>query len=137
MQDILDTVILPKPYTYGGHFFPHDAGVHEYSTGTTRLALARDRLQAPCVQLGRTSISDGINRVRQIFGTCYFDNENTKAGREHLEQYTRENDGLGGFANRPKHDKHAHAADAFRYLAQATEYIVRPKHLSFTLELPA
>jgi hypothetical protein len=31
-----------KPYTYGRHLVPHDAAVHEYATGLSRVEVARN-----------------------------------------------------------------------------------------------
>ena len=120
MTDVVRDVILRKPYRYGTHFLPHDARVHEYVTGKTRLESARKLLGNRVRIVARLSISDGIDEVRKLLGRCRIDRERCQKGLEHLSCYTREYDERNrAFLSRPKHDSHSHAADAFRYLAVA------------------
>jgi phage terminase large subunit len=35
-------IVKSKPYTYGKHIVPHDAAAHEYSTGLSRIEVARN-----------------------------------------------------------------------------------------------
>ena len=114
----LASLVRRKPYRYSRHFFPHDSEVHEYTTGRTRIATARELLGAIVRVVPRSAISDGIHAVREIFASCWIDAVHCARGLEHLGAYAREYDERTGiFLDRPRHDAHSHAADAFRYLA--------------------
>jgi hypothetical protein len=66
------------------------------------------------------SLQDGIEAARLILNQCWFDETITYDGVEHLRAYMREFDErTQTYRNRPKHDQHSHASDAFRYLALA------------------
>ena len=45
MRQIINFQVLNKGYEYGRHIFPHDANVTEYTTGVTRLSVARELLK--------------------------------------------------------------------------------------------
>lgn len=71
-------LLQERPYQYGKHLVPHDAGVHEYSTGLTRIVVARNLgnfLQAP-----NLSIDEGIDAVRNLLYRCWFDEEKCSSG---------------------------------------------------------
>lgn len=110
-------VLQSKPYVYGGHILPHDAGNNQLSTGTTlqntlaSLGIAGDVLP-------RADLEDGISAVRMLLPKCWFDAEKCERGIEALRQYRRDFDEkLQAFRVKPLHDWCSHAADAFRYLA--------------------
>ncbi len=64
------------------------------------------------------SLQDGIEAARITLNRCYFNEEATYEGVEHLRAYMREwDEKTQTFRNRPKHDQHSHGADAFRYMA--------------------
>lgn len=70
----------------------------------------------------RILVQAGINAVRYILPQCRFDRDGTGVGIMHLRQYSKEwNDKLARFDDKPKHDKHSHGADAFRYMAVSVE----------------
>lgn len=119
LQTIITEAIKSKPYTYGVHFGPHDLKVTEYSTGISRRQTAYDAwVDFYVVPWGPGSLSDGIDAVRNIFSRCYFDEEHTKLGRNHLWLYRRAWDDTNGiFIDRPMKNGAQHAADGFRYLA--------------------
>lgn len=111
-------VLQAKPYTYtNANIFPHDVGVHELSSGKSRLDLlaglgVRGRV------LPKSSVDGGIAAVRLLLPRCRFDKEKCAKGLEALRQYQKEWDSVRrDFMPRPKHDWTSHAADAFRYLA--------------------
>ncbi len=92
--------------------------MREYSTGTTRLATARNLLGSSVRMLPRSGIADGIEAVRELFANTWFDAKKCRDGIAHLAGYRRDTDGKTGTPlDRPRHDRHSHAADAFRYLA--------------------
>lgn len=113
-------VLQEKGYVYGDHYAPHDIQVKELGTGLTRLeqasALGLDFLITPNIR-----VEDGINAVRSVLGSCWFDKEKTDRLIECLSQYHKEwDDKRGVFRNIPYHDWSSHGADAFRYFAVAS-----------------
>jgi hypothetical protein len=67
---------------------------------------------------GELSLQDGIEAARMVLPRCYFDESACYDGIDHLRGYMREwDEKTQTFRNRPKHDQHSHAADAFRYMA--------------------
>ncbi|MFZ5789762.1 MAG: terminase large subunit domain-containing protein [Pseudomonadota bacterium] len=110
-------LLKSKPYIYGDHILPHDAGISELGTGRTRVETLRNLGINPRV-LPRGSVEDGINAARLLLARSWFDAERCARGIEALRQYRREFDEkLKAFRARPLHDWTSHAADAFRYLA--------------------
>ena len=74
------------------------------------------------------SLQDGIEAARIVLEKCWFDETATYEGVEHLRAYQREwDERTQTYRNRPKHDQHSHASDAFRYLALAARPISRQK----------
>lgn len=111
-------VLKDKPYIYtDDNIFPHDVGVHELSSGKSRLDLlaglgVRGRV------LPRSGVDGGIAAVRLLLPRCRFDKEKCAKGLEALRQYQRAwDDQRKDFQPKPLHDWTSHAADAFRYLA--------------------
>ena len=118
LADTVRSVILARPYHYAIHYLPHDAEVHEYTTGRTRLSSARELLGHNIRIVPRRSIADGIEAVRRILPRCHIHEETCRRSIEHIESYSREYDDRNGiWLDRPRHDQHSHAADALRYLA--------------------
>lgn len=106
-----------KPYTYGKHLVPHDATIHEYSTGLSRVEVARDYgIQftiAPDI-----GINEGIDATRNLLNRCWFDEAKCTQGITDLESYKKEwKDRYGCWSSRPLHNFASHGADAFRILA--------------------
>lgn len=118
-------------YVWGRHCLPHDA-THKRQQGQ-RVASPEEMLReltpgwkwdvVPRV----SEIQHGIQKVRDIFGQCWFDEVACKAGLEHLAMYSKDwNERLQAWKDEPKHDLHSEAADAFRQFAQGwTEPTVR------------
>lgn len=111
-------IIQAKPYLYGEHYLPHDAEQrHLNMSGKTRVQEFRD-MGLRCRVVKNIKIFDGINAVRSLLPKCKFDSKKCEKGLESLFHYRSEvNEMLGVAQQRPIHDKHSHAADAFRYLA--------------------
>jgi len=109
-----------KQYVYGKHSFPHDIRVKELGTGVSRYQTLVDLRMSNIRTIERTNnINDDIEAVRRLFPRFYFDEKNTPKLVESLSSYRKEwNDKTGEFHNRPRHDKHSHAADAMRTLAR-------------------
>jgi len=116
-------ILKEKGYRYGTDFLPHDAEVHEQTSGKARVDNLR-KMGRSCQVLKRMPVSDGINEARNVFPRCWFDEKSCDVGLKHLASYRREwDDRKGGFKDKPFHDRagHSDAADAFRYMAQSVK----------------
>jgi len=109
--------IKNKPYTYGKHLVPHDAAVHEYSTGLSRVEVARNHGLILTI-VPDIGINEGIDAARNILNRCWFDEKKCAKGIVALESYKKQwNEKLGCWASQPLHNFASHGADAFRMLA--------------------
>ncbi len=99
------------------HIMPHDVNVRELQTGKSRYQfLTEAGLEIEVAP--KASVEDGIQAVRRILPSCWFNKDKTRSGVECLQNYRRVfNEKTSSFQNRPLHDWSSHAADAFRYLA--------------------
>ena len=110
-------MLTERPYQYGKHLVPHDAAVHEYGTGQTRIEIARN-LGFTFTQVQDIGIDEGIDAVRYILNRCWFDQNKCADGILALESYRRGwNESQGCWSSKPHHDKFSHCADAFRMMA--------------------
>lgn len=127
MKEIVSFHINTRSYNYWTHYLPHDAKQHEYSMWWTRLDRAKE-FGLNAVALKIAPIADGIDKVRDIFYRCYFDEAKCSIGITHLNMYSKKyNKSLGMFTNEPEHDEHSHCSDAFRYLAMSEIHAVVEK----------
>jgi hypothetical protein len=109
--------LAERDWHWGNHYLPHDAEVRELGTGKSR----REVLEGLGI---RTTIcpniptEDGIQAVRMLLPTCWFDKVTCAPGIEALRMYRREYDEKRQeFRTRPLHDWTSHYADALRYFA--------------------
>lgn len=115
------SVLKNKNYTYGKHYGPHDIAVREFSSGKSRIDIAKS-LGIDYEIVPNLPIEDGIHAARMALKTCWFDAGRCEAGLLALRHYRRDyNARLGEFKASPVHDWASHAADAFRYMAVASE----------------
>lgn len=105
-----------KPYIYEKHFVPHDAAVHELTTGQSRIEVARD-LGFNFIIADRLPLMDGIDHVRNILNRCWFDESKCQKGILALENYKKLWNERGYWEPKPLHNFASHGADAFRILA--------------------
>ena len=118
MTEIASSIVNPRYPNYETHYLPHDAEVTEYSTGTTRLSIAKQCLKWRIEIVPKLSISDGINAARDAFPNCFFNEEKTLIWLSRLSGYRREYDEKNWvFRDKPKHDINSNGADAFKYFA--------------------
>jgi phage terminase large subunit len=113
--------IKSRPYLVNpkGIFLPHDARAKSLQTGKSIIEQFLQNGIRPNI-VAEMSLQDGIEAARLILNQCWFDESPTYDGVEHLRAYMREFDEkMQTYRNRPKHDQHSHASDAFRYLALA------------------
>lgn len=114
-------VIQDKPYVYGTHYFPHDAGAGSIQTGKTLQRVAQE-LGLQTVLLARDDFEVGIEAARNMITVSYFDETKCKHLIKCLETYHKKfNDKLNVYSNTPVHDAFSHGADAWRYAAMARE----------------
>jgi len=110
-------------YVWGSHYLPHD-GDHKRQQG--------DKVASPIEELQKFEIggkwvivprvedvNHGIQKMRDVFGQCTFDEAGCKDGLAHLSLYKKEwNSRLGCWSDRPRHDIHSESADSIRQFAQ-------------------
>jgi len=123
-------VINEKRYTYGVHYFPHDAAAHEKGSGLSYETQAKDLGLDVKVLMrynpSKTTFQAEVQRVRNLLKRCWFDEARCAIGIKHLESYQKKwNESMGHYTSEPVHNIHSHCADAFRYLAQAVEVKAR------------
>ena len=115
-----------KPYSWGDDFLPHDAD-NELQAASGRSIASQLRALGRNVRIvEKTTVADGINAARTIFGQCWFDSEKCADGLHALRHYRFDVDDDGRLSRKPLHDWASHPADAFRYLAVSIQ-AQRPK----------
>jgi hypothetical protein len=106
-----------RGYLYGKHYLPHDVEVRELGTGKSRKEVLGS-LGISATVCENIPVADGIQAVRMLLPTCWFDKVKCKDGIEALRMYRREyDDKRQEFRVNPLHDWTSHYADAFRYFA--------------------
>ena len=116
-----------RPYKVGQVWLPHDARAKSLQTGKSIIEQFLSNGITPRL-VTEMSLQDGIEAARLILPSCWFDEETTYDGVDHLRAYMREwDEKTQTYRNRPKHDQHSHASDSFRYLALAARPVVRQK----------
>ena len=106
-------VVQSKPYTYGRHVLPHDAGARELGTGQTKAEQFR-RLGLRVEIQPRHGKNDQIQAARLILPKSYFDAVKCHRGLECLENYTQKWDAKNKiYSNTPLHNWASHSADGF------------------------
>ncbi len=117
--------IKARPYRVGKVYLPHDARAKSLQTGKSIIEQFLSNGIRPEL-VPEMSLQDGIEAARLVLPQCWFDEGSTYDGLEHLRGYMREwDERTQTYRNKPKHDQHSHAADAFRYLALAARPVVR------------
>lgn len=115
-------VLKEKGYIYGRHIAPHDIVVTELGTGMSRLETARN-LGIRFDVAPMTGVADGIEAVRNVLSSCWFDAEHCDRGIKCLDSYKKEwDDKLGRWKDKPLHNWASDGADAFRTGAAIPEY---------------
>lgn len=111
--------VKSRPYAVGNVFLPHDAKAKSLQTGKSIIEQFLAAGITPRL-VPEMSLQDGIEAARVVIDRCWFHEPATYDGLEHLRAYQREwDERTQTYRNRPKHDQHSHASDAFRYLALA------------------
>jgi len=114
-------ILHEKPYTYGGHYWPHDGKNRDFSgrEGEDRRDTGQRLGVRPIYIVPRGDIDDGIDSARRLFSQCWFDAKNCAKGLDALASYHKEwDEDRKEFRQRPFHDWASHGADAFRTMAK-------------------
>ena len=112
---VLEERRLKHKYLYSSHALPFDAKAQELGTGKTRVEVMQSLGLNPEIVVDH-HVQDGIEAVRNLIPRCWFDSEKCAYGIRALELYSKDWDDVRQvFRNKPRHDLHSHAADAFRY----------------------
>lgn len=131
IKQVINFQVLNKEYNYWRHIFPHDAKVTELSNWITREKTAREMLRNVEV-LDRTSISDWIDAVRQIFPNCRFDEEKCSVWLTRLWSYSKKYvKSLWKYIDEPDHTW-SDWPDAFRYLAVSFNKLIPREEIKKT-----
>lgn len=102
------------PYIYGAHIAPHDINVREFTTGVSRIEVARD-LGMYFETSPKMPLAEGIDAVRRLLPLCGFDKVKCARGLKGLKNYRKGWDERRKvYTNAPVHDWASHPADAFR-----------------------
>lgn len=110
-------VLQHKDYVYGTCVLPWDGGAKQLGTGRSIEELIRGKGFRVRV-LARWRVADGINAVRTVFPSLWFDSERCADGLTALRRYQWGPKSADGLAPRePLHDDASHPADALRALA--------------------
>lgn len=108
-----------RGYTYGTAHLPWDGGAKQLGSGRSIEEIMRAKGFRTRV-LPRWGVIDGINAVRTMFPTLYFDAERCEKGLQGLREYQWGAPSATGTEKRePLHDDASHPADALRSLAVA------------------
>jgi hypothetical protein len=119
-----------RPYIYEKHLAPHDISIHEYSTGMSRISTGRKH-GINFIPVQKIDINSGIDAVRNILPSCWFDEQKCEGGIKALENYKKEwDERLGCWKSSPLHNHSSHGADAFRTLAVGLPILTNVKSLA-------
>jgi hypothetical protein len=127
--------IKALPYTVDKVWLPHDAKAKSLQTGRSMVETFLQQGIKPDL-VPDMSLQDGIEAARQVIPLCWFNEQSTYEGLEHLRAYSREWDEKSGtFRQKPKHDAHSHASDSFRYLAIVAKKLKIRKQRDYTADV--
>lgn len=106
-----------RDWLWGKHYLPHDVEVRELGTGKSRKEVLAG-LGVTATVVPNIPVADGIQAVRMLLASCWFDRTRCKDAIEAMRMYRREYDEKRQeFRVQPLHDWTSHYADAFRYYA--------------------
>jgi len=120
-------LLQSKNYLYRNHWAPHDVKVKEMVgkgfLAKTRLEHAADvGINFELVE--RCSFENSVEVLKGLLPQCWFDEEKTRIGRQHLEMWGRVwNDILQKYTDTEKADGNDHAGAAARYAAVSIRQI--------------
>lgn len=111
--------LTSKPYTYGRHFLPFDASVHQMASGmsisTQLIKLGLQNVYVP--DKPEKSKMDGIMQVKSAFASFWIDEKLEKTLVESLANYAPKfYEKRNSYSDEPDHNWASHFCDAVRYL---------------------
>lgn len=113
-------LIQSKPYVYGTHYMPHDAGSGSIQTGRTLQDVAYEQGIKTTILERETDVSVGIEATRSMLSTVFIDEKKCSHLIKCLENYHKKyNEKLNVYSENPVHDMWSHGADSVRYMANA------------------
>jgi phage terminase large subunit len=113
-------IIQQKPYVYGSHYLPHDAGSGSIQTGRTVQDVAYEIGIKTIILEREVDIQIGIEAVRSLLSIAFIDENKCKHLIKCLENYHKKyNDKTQYYSESPVHDWCSHASDSIRYMANA------------------
>jgi hypothetical protein len=111
--------------TYAVHYLPHDAEMKRLGqsadTNKSQKEMLEDLMPGHTFDVVPriTSVQTGIQQVRDVLGSCWFDETACEQGLKRLAGYRKEWDKQRGcWKMFPLHNEDSHGADAFRQFAQ-------------------
>jgi phage terminase large subunit len=108
---------------HGFDYLPHDAKVHSFETGRTRVETLRMARRKP-VLVPKHTVDDGVNAAKMTLRISKFNATKCAVGLEALRQYRQEwNEKTRIFRDVAEHDWSSHGADSYRYLSMAWKMI--------------
>jgi phage terminase large subunit len=106
-----------KEYVYGTHYMPHDAKVREWTSGKSRVEVARGLGLKVRILPQIEEKQDAIEQVRNILPRCIFNGSKCERLIDALKTYRKEwDDERRVFKDSPLHDWSSNGADAFSYM---------------------
>lgn len=113
-------ILQSKPYVYGTHYMPHDAGSGSIQTGRTLQEVAYEQGIKTTILEREKDIQIGIEAVRSLLSICYIDEKKCSHLIKCLENYHKKyNEKTESYSENPLHDWSSHCADCVRYMANA------------------
>lgn len=116
---------------FGEHYLPHDVEVTELCQvdDKSRQDVLEDLGVKPIIKVPRIEVlAEGIDAVRRVFPTCWFDSEECELGLKRLEQYQKKwNTQVQSYQDSPVKNDARNGADAFRQFAQGYDEPIRIK----------
>lgn len=125
-------VLQNRNYIYDCLWLPHDARNKYLSTKmSTYEQILEKGFKDRCRIVPKLSLLDGINAMRTVFPSCYFDRSRCSEGLSGLRTWTYDIDPITKqLSSKPEHSD---IADAFRYFAIASKMT----HRSVNVKLPS
>lgn len=121
-----------RDYLWGNHYLPHDVEVRELGTGKSRKEVLAG-LGIKATVCPNIPLADGIQAVRMLLPTCWFDATKCKDGVEAMRMYRRDYDEKRQeFRVQPLHNWTSHYADAFRYFAVGHRDRIETKKIDYS-----
>jgi hypothetical protein len=113
-------IIQSKPYVYGSHYMPHDAGNGSLQTGRTMQDIAYELGIKSIILERENDIGIGIEATRGLLSIAYIDQTKCNHLIKCLENYHKKyNEKTQSYSDLPNHNWCSHAADSVRYMANA------------------